>query len=124
MEINSLKALAFKVLQRNHSGNFRETDREIHGNSEGVKVSMGKSEKKAYRIFSNILNDHLWFVPDESSKFIPGSNPDETIYSMSEIRELLKIKDQEGLKQLHEVKKVFNESRIIEINHRENKEGL
>jgi len=40
METNSLKALALKVLQRNQTGNSQETEKEIKGNSGGVKVSL------------------------------------------------------------------------------------
>jgi hypothetical protein len=49
METKSLKALALKVLQRNQKGNFQETEKEIHGNSEGKK-------------FPNISHDGFQFT--------------------------------------------------------------
>lgn len=45
METKSLKALASKVLKRNHKGNSEETEKKIYGNLEGKKFPLKKQDE-------------------------------------------------------------------------------
>jgi len=75
-------------------------------------------EKVAYKVWSEILQTYLWIVDtDEDMHSLRSQGISEAIYIAEEIKKL-KGMDKEGLKAVHQVKKVFPESSIEEIkNH-------
>jgi hypothetical protein len=114
METESLKALALKVLHRNQKGNSVETKEKKHGNSEGEKFPL----RKAYKIFSEILQEHLWVVEtDQDMKALRSQGNTEAIYTLREIPELKKI-PRGDLKAIHNIKETFPESTIEEVKNR------
>jgi hypothetical protein len=113
METTSLKALAHKVLQRNSKGNSTETDSFHEGKPEGVKVSTQGPDRMAYKIYSEILQDHLWVVESASDMHsLRAQGVTEAIYTAQEIAEL-KGADKEQLQAVHKAKTVFPYSVII-----------
>lgn len=74
-------------------------------------------EKVAYKLYSEILQDYLWVVADdEDIKALKASeNVTEAIYTADEVRKL-KDTDKEGLKAVHRVKEVFEDSKVEEVN--------
>jgi hypothetical protein len=71
----------------------------------------------AYRIYSEILQAHLWVVDiDGDRKALRVSeNVTEAIYTADEIWKL-KGMDKEGLKAVHRVKNVFKNSMVEKVN--------
>jgi hypothetical protein len=73
----------------------------------------------AYRIYSEILQAFLWVVDtDEDMKALRGKNVTEPIYTADEIRKL-KSTSKEGLKTIHEAKKIFEDSKVEDDEPRE-----
>jgi hypothetical protein len=73
----------------------------------------------AYRIYSEILQAFLWVVDtDEDMKALRGKNVTEPIYTADEIRKL-KSTSKEGLKTIHEAKKIFEDSKVKDVKPRE-----
>jgi hypothetical protein len=87
-----------------------------------VLLNEGKiipTEKVAYRIYSEILQAFLWVVDtDEDMKALRGKNVTEPIYTADEIRKL-KSTSKEGLKTIHEAKKIFEDSKVKDVKPRE-----
>lgn len=72
-------------------------------------------EKVAYRVYSEILQAHLWVVDTvEDMHSLRSQGIAETIYSHDEIKELRKL-SKEDLREIHKVKEIFPESTIEEI---------
>ncbi len=114
-ETNSLKTLALKVLQRNSKGNVEETEREIKGNCQETFT------KVACKIWSEILQAHLWVVEtDHDMGVLRSQGISEPIYTGDEIRKL-KGMDKDSLKEIHKVKEVFDRSKIEEINRHDDR---
>jgi membrane protease subunit (stomatin/prohibitin family) len=77
------------------------------------------AEKAAYRVYSEILQAFLWVVDtDEDMKALRGKNVTEPIYTADEIRKL-KSTSKEGLKTIHEAKKIFEDSKVEDDEPRE-----
>jgi hypothetical protein len=71
---------------------------------------------KFVKVYSNTLNDHVWIAPDEEAAAeIRSRGVPEVVYTRSEIAQLKKTSDTEVLRQLHEIKKLFEKSRIVEV---------
>lgn len=117
METISLKALAYKVLERNLKGNFSETTEKPDGNFEG-KIS--PINRVAYKVYSEILQAYLWVVYDsvvydsEDMKVLREQGVTEAIYTRHDIAELKKL-PKEALKDIHRVKEVFKDSKIKHV---------
>jgi hypothetical protein len=113
METISLKALAHKVLQRNSKGNSVETPLMINGNSEG------NSHGTAYKVYSEILEDYLWIVEtDKDLHTLRDRGIQDAVYTLDECQKMKGV-DKEHLRVIHEVKKVFKNSRIEEHKNSE-----
>ncbi|MBF0344581.1 MAG: hypothetical protein HQL06_10170 [Nitrospirae bacterium] len=70
------------------------------------------------RIFSKVLNCHVWIVPDaDEVKRLRASGVTETIYTIDETR-FLRGSKPEHLKAVNEVKTVFSDSRVVSSNPR------
>ncbi|MBM3300418.1 MAG: hypothetical protein FJY85_10725 [Deltaproteobacteria bacterium] len=69
----------------------------------------------SWLIFSEILQDFLWAVPDEEARErLLAQGVKEAIYTEAEI-DLLRRASKETLRQVHEAKKVFTGSRVQEM---------
>ena len=111
METNSLKALALKVIQRNQKGNSLETKEKKHGNLEGEKFPL----RTAYKIYSEILHAYLLVADtDEDIHSLRFQGVSEAIYTADEIRKL-KGMDAEGLRAIHQIKKIFKDSTVEQV---------
>ena len=75
-------------------------------------------EKTAYRIYSSILQAYLWVVDTHRDLHtLRGRGIKEPVYTLDEIRQLKGI-DKDGLKDIHKVKEVFEESTIVEVKRK------
>jgi len=70
----------------------------------------------ALKIYSIVLNCHVCFCPDEQMvEEILEDDPSAITYTSSELQKLIELNPNEDfLRRIHETKKVFNPSRIIE----------
>lgn len=76
-------------------------------------------EKVAYKIYSEILQGYLWIVDtDADMHSLRGLSVTEAIYTTDEVKKLKGI-DKDALKGIQTVKKVFEKSKIEEVNKRQ-----
>lgn len=69
----------------------------------------------AMKIWSEVLGCYLWVVDiDKDMHFLRSQGIQEPFYIKHEIRELRKL-DKEGLREVHKVKGVFENSKIEEV---------
>ena len=68
------------------------------------------------KVFSSVLNCHVWFCPDEQMvNEVLEDDPEAVCYTTDELQKLIELNPNEDfLRRIHETKKVFNPSRIIE----------
>lgn len=74
------------------------------------------TEGVAYRIYSEILQAHLWVVETDSDMHsLRALGVSDSIYTGDEIRKLRTSgMDREGLKTVHSVKQTFEKSQVTE----------
>jgi len=73
-------------------------------------------DNKTYKLYSASLDDHVWIVPDEEAAAVARDHgAQDVIYTRGEIEQLKNNADHESLKQLHEIKKMFEKSRILKV---------
>ena len=76
------------------------------------------TEKAAYKIYSNILQAYLWVVDtDEDMWALKHEGATEPIYTADEVRKLKDI-SKKGLKRAHNIKEVFEGSKIRDVKPR------
>jgi hypothetical protein len=81
------------------------------------------TEKVAYRIYSEILEEFLWVADtDEDMKSLRNKNITEPINTADEIYKLKGI-DKEDHKKVHRVKEIFENSQVEEVQHKKDQEG-
>jgi hypothetical protein len=79
------------------------------------KGKLSPIERLAYKIFSEILQEELWVIDtDEDMHSLRQKGIAEAIYTADEIKKLRGI-DRDGLKAIHNVKEVFEESKIEKV---------
>lgn len=80
------------------------------------------TEKVAYRIYSNILQAYLWVVADNNDREAVRASQDvtEAIYSHDEIKELKGL-NKDSLIEIHKVKEVFEQSKVMECKKKNEK---
>lgn len=83
-------------------------------------ISSGKIapvERVAYKVFSETLQAFLWVVADERDIKALRASQDviEAIYTADEIQKL-KSMDGEGLKAIHRVREIFENSKVETVN--------
>jgi hypothetical protein len=99
---------------------------------EGQKVKLSKEEaiplieegkivpieKVAYKVYSEILQAHLWVVvdTDQDMHYLRSQGISGAIYTGDEI-EKLKSLGKDSLKEIHKVKEVFPESIVEELKN-------
>jgi hypothetical protein len=69
--------------------------------------------KVAYRLYSDVLGDFLWVVPDESCARALR-DVTEPIYTADEVRKLKGL-SVEGLRAVHGAKTIFEDSRVESV---------
>jgi len=75
-------------------------------------------EQRPWLIYSELLQDFLWAVPDEEARErLLAQGVKEVIYTEAEI-DLLRGVSKETLRQVHEAKKVFTGSKVHEVIQR------
>ena len=69
----------------------------------------------AVKIYSSVLNCHVWFCPDEQIvKQILEDDPTAVCYTSDELQKLIELNPvRTFLKKIHNTKAVFEDSRII-----------
>ncbi len=78
-------------------------------------LSRVKLDRKMYKIYSKILGDHLWLVPtDREMRELVAEGIQGPVYTHDEITKLEGI-SKEGLKKIHNVKKVFPGATVEDI---------
>ncbi|MGD0883567.1 MAG: hypothetical protein ABSA46_01605 [Thermodesulfovibrionales bacterium] len=93
------KEIAFKLVER---GKITPTD-----------------EGAAYKVYSEILGCSLWIVDTDMKEIRVSEGTTEPIYTADEIRKL-KGMNKEGLKAVHMVKEIFEDSKVENIRRKEN----
>jgi len=78
------------------------------------------AEKMAFRVWSEILQAYLWIVETDQDMDAISELKGETINSFDEIKEMRKLSP-EGIKQIHEVKKVFQGSKVRNVTRKDEK---
>ncbi len=99
-------------------GGLTETTERIKGlYSHAFDLIADKKTRTAYRIYSRVLECHLWVVADEKElETMREEGISEPIYTQGDIEKMKeKGLTREGLKAIHEVKKVFDRSRVEDI---------
>ena len=90
-----------------------------------ILINKGKLipiERTALKVYSEILQTHLWLVATDEDREALGTsqNVTEAIYTAGEVRRLKGI-DEEGLKTVHRVKEIFEDSKVksfyLTFNH-------
>jgi len=77
-------------------------------------------EGAAYKVYSEILEAYLWVVEtDEDMHSLRGQETQEPIYTIKECSKLKSI-DRAALKDIHEVKKVFEKSKLEDVKRGKN----
>ena len=85
--------------------------------NEGKIIPAGKA---AYKIYSNILQAYLWVVDtDEDMWALKNESATEPIYTSDEVRKLKGI-SKEGLKRVHKIKELFEDSKVRDVKPRKN----
>lgn len=76
-------------------------------------------EKKAYRIYSKILEDYLWIVAtDKERKELVTEGINDVIYTQEEVSKLMgEDVTKEGLVAIHKVKKAFAGASVEDIEN-------
>lgn len=73
-------------------------------------------QRVAYKVYSEVLQSYLWIVDtDKDMHSLRGQNVTEAIYTAGEIAELKKM-PKEGLKEIHKVKEIFENSKVESSN--------
>lgn len=82
-----------------------------------VKLDNIKAEKKAYKIYSKVLNDYLWLVGTEKElQEMVAEGIKEAIYTHEEVSRMIdEGVSKEGLAAIHKVKRNFPKSTIEDI---------
>jgi hypothetical protein len=72
-------------------------------------------ERVTYKVFSEILQAHLWIVETGQDRGeLKSKGIKESIYSNNEIKELKGLY-KDSLKEIHKIKEVFENSKIEEV---------
>ncbi len=79
-------------------------------------LSEFKKCNMAVEVYSEFLDEKIWFCSNtDMAKQIKGDDPSAVCYTTDELQKLIELNpSKEFLKNIHETKKVFNPSRIIE----------
>jgi len=74
----------------------------------------------AVKVFSSVLNCHVWFCPDEQIvEEILEDDPTAVCYTPDELQKLIELDpSEEFLKKIHNTKSVFDNSRIIDTKRK------
>jgi len=81
-----------------------------------MKLSEFAKRNIALRIYSEFLNCEIWFCSNRKmEKQIKNDDSKATIYSVDEIKHLIKLNpNPDGLRRIHAAKEVFSNSKLIE----------
>jgi len=81
----------------------------------GIKISEFKMRNLAVEIYSEILNENIWFCSNtDMAKQIKGDDPTAICYTADELQKIIELNPSEGfLKKIHDTKTVFENSKII-----------
>jgi len=82
----------------------------------GIKLSEFKMRNLAIEIYSEILNENIWFCSNkEMVNHIMEDDPTAVCYTADELQKLIELNPCENfLKGIHYTKTVFNYSKLIE----------
>lgn len=76
-------------------------------------------ERRAYKVYSEILNCCLWVVPDVQARdILRADRIQEAIYTQPEVAGLLKA-DKETLKATHKIKQIFPDAEVKDVKKRD-----
>ena len=83
----------------------------------GISINEFKKRKIGIEIYSEILNENIWFCSNkEMVDQISEDDPTAICYTTGELQKLIELNpSKDFLKKIHNVKTVFDNSRIIEI---------
>lgn len=82
----------------------------------GMRISELAKRNIALKIYSEVLGCEIWLCgTEEMSNQLTQDNPETTIYTANEMRNLLRLyPTPEVIKRIHNVKSLFNRSRILQ----------
>jgi len=85
-----------------------------------INLSYSEIKKRdiAYQIYSEYVDDTFWICSNyKMVEQIRKDDPESVVYHIDEIVRINKLKpDIKGLKSIHYAKKVFGQSKLVEIN--------
>jgi len=85
-----------------------------------INLSLSEIKKRdiAYQIYSEYVDDTFWICSNDSMvEKIRKDDPESVVYHIDEIVRINKLKpDIKSLKSIHYAKKVFGQSKLVEIN--------
>lgn len=72
----------------------------------------------ALKIYSSVLNCHVWFCSDEEiANQVRRDGPESSTYTVDEIMNLIKLKpNPDELRRIHNAKEVFVDSKIVDCS--------
>lgn len=72
-------------------------------------------EKVAYKVYSEVLQAHLWVVKTDQDMYsLRSQGMKEAVYTVNELRKLRDL-SKDSLKEIHKVKEVFEDSKVEEV---------
>jgi hypothetical protein len=108
--------------EKYNTKNKEKLDEIIDKNTTHFYTNLTLSEIKkrdiAFQIYSEYVDDTFWICSnDEMVEQMKIDDPESVVYHIDEIVRINKLKpDIKGLKSIHQVKKKFGNSKVVEIN--------
>lgn len=106
--------------KKNHEFEARDKPQTVE-NVCGITINEFKKRTLGIEIFSEVLNENVWFCSDEGmAEQIQNDDPGAVCYTADELSELIDLDPSEDfLKKIHNAKSVFEDSRIIKTKKKE-----
>jgi len=82
-----------------------------------ISLAEFKKRNMGVLVYSKYLDDEIWFCSnDKIANQIKSDDPDATTYTVDELINILRLEtDVESLKSIHEAKKCFRNSKVVEM---------
>ncbi len=97
-----------------------ETSNEVVDCDYFVNLSYSEIKKRdiAFQIYSEYVDDTFWICSNEKMvEQINIDDPESVVYHIDEVARLNKLKpDVKSLKSIHDAKKIFQNSKVLETN--------
>ena len=112
----------YQLEEKYNTNNKEKVDKITEKNTTLFYTNLTLSEIKkrdiAYQIYSEYVDDTFWICSNDSMvDQMKKDDPESVVYHIDEIVRINKLKpDIKSLKSIHYAKKVFGQSKLVEIN--------